>query len=166
MLKAVRLRFVFFRVTAMSDRPPNYRWTQKLGTILDDVAELTINGYEPRLWFFGNLPRNPVIVETRRRSLEWWLSRTGEECPPWWPFHADGTPVSHTYRLLDEYAGKDLIKPELVGALKDANPGDANVDFTLKVNAQGALMHVCKVSDGHYAYRPYVSVSTSLEDVV
>ena len=88
------------------------------GTVLDIYSEPGINGYEPQLWFGGQLPKLGIIEANRTKSKAMFKTRTGKKLPDWWPFHANGMLVTHLYRLIDEYLANDLKFPNSSPAMR------------------------------------------------
>ena len=63
--------------------------------------------------------------------------KTDKELPEWWPTNADGSHISHVYRLIDEDQGSDIRCPEIDKAMSHKNACSLCVD-TLRCNGLSA----------------------------
>ena len=140
-------------------------WKQKSNNLLDKEPMLGLYGYEPQLWGRPK-PKDGVRNDNVTRSRVAFKKLYGVELPPWWPMHADGTPVTHAYRLICEAYGSDLVPPPLNSSMSTRIVDGVTVDFTDPAVILQTLKHVSKISAGQYAERPFVSVSMSLESIL
>ena len=100
--------------------------------------------------------------------------KTGIELPPWWPQHADGTPMTHLYRVIDEMHGWDLCFPDF-GAMKflksetamsDKFEDGKPVDFTDDDIKTAVMTHIDQMSEGQAHMLPFLSTTQNLESAV
>ena len=66
---------------------------------------------------------DPDVLQEREAALA--QTTDGGPMPPWWPVHADGTPVTHVYRLTEEREGKDAEYPVIGEAIRHKLQPDA-----------------------------------------
>ena len=85
------------------------------------------HGYEPQAF---------VPQQASKEQIEK-TDKTDKELPEWWPTNADGSHISHVYRLIDEDQGSDIRCPEIDKAMSHKNACSLCVD-TLRCNGLSA----------------------------
>ena len=112
----------------------------------------------------GQTKRKHVLSNTETDTNEF-LLRRGVKLPQWWLKFADGHPVTHVYRLIDDDNGLDTKIPKVTEAMSHKLKPEAVVDFSDKQVKQQAITHVDKSSEGDMGQRPYLSTSLDLESL-
>ena len=112
-------------------------------TVFCRLADAGPFGYEPQRFSKGQTKRKHILSNTETDTNEFFLRR-GVNLPQWWLKFADGHPVTHVYRLIDDDNGLDTKFPKVTEAMSHKLKPEAVVDFSDKQVKQQALKHVDK----------------------
>ena len=104
------------------------------------------HGYEPQAF---------VPQQASKEQIEK-TDKTDKELPEWWPTNADGSHISHVYRLIDEDQGSDIRCPEIDKAMSHILKPETPVDLGQNESKEQAIKHISKVPEGtNWKERPF-----------